>query len=148
MSFSVSERQRWMAVLARASLDELRTCLDAASPLPPHRRLRGPETGLIMLRGQAAAVGDRFNLAEITVTRCAVSLEGGTVGHAYLSGRDAARAELAAILDALLQDDATKPAWMAAVIEPLAAIQAENEARQRRKAAATKVQFMTMATTR
>ncbi|WP_238384329.1 phosphonate C-P lyase system protein PhnG [Teichococcus vastitatis] len=143
-----AERQRWMAILARTTCTALQQKLADAPPLPPHRRLRGPETGLVMLQGRAAAVGNAFNLAELTVTRCAVALDNGLVGHAYHAGRDVARAELAAVLDAVLQDDAARPAWLSQVIEPLAEQQEATAARQRRKAAATKVQFMTMATTR
>ncbi|MFN3449398.1 MAG: phosphonate C-P lyase system protein PhnG, partial [Roseococcus sp.] len=46
-------RPEWIATLARASAEELAAALSAAAPLPAHRRLRGPETGLTMLRGRA-----------------------------------------------------------------------------------------------
>jgi alpha-D-ribose 1-methylphosphonate 5-triphosphate synthase subunit PhnG len=143
-----SERQRWMAVLAKASACAIQARLDAAPPLPPHTRLRGPETGLVMLRGRAGGDGAAFNLSEMTVTRCAVTLEGGAVGHAYVAGRDRQQAELAAVLDAALQDEAQRPALLSAVIEPLAAAQAEARAAESRKAAATRVQFFTMANMR
>lgn len=141
-------RQRWMAVLARAGLSALQARLAGAPALPPHTRLRGPETGLVMLRGRAGGDGAPFNLSEMTVTRCAVRLADGTVGHAYVAGRDKAQAELAALLDAALQDPAQRPALMAAVIEPLAEAQAGAAAAESRKAAATRVQFFTMATMR
>ncbi|PWC27163.1 phosphonate C-P lyase system protein PhnG [Pseudoroseomonas aestuarii] len=137
-----------MAVLARTGLAALEARLAGAPPLPPHTRLRGPETGLVMLRGRAGGDGGPFNLSEMTVTRCAVRLADGTVGHAYVAGRDKAQAELAALLDAALQDPAQRPALMAAVIEPLAEAQAGAAAAESRKAAATRVQFFTMATMR
>lgn len=146
------ERRRWMGILARASAAAIRARLDAhladAPPLPPHTRLRGPETGLVMLRGRAGGDGAPFNLSEMTVTRCAVSLGDGTIGHAYVAGRDSQQAELAALLDAALQDAARRPALLAAVIEPLAAAEADSRAAAARKAAATRVQFFTMATMR
>ena len=149
MSEDLQARKRWMGVLAKASADAIRACLHTAPPLPPHTRLRGPETGLVMLRGRAGGDGAAFNLSEMTVTRCAVTLEGGdTVGHAYVAGRDRSQAELAAVLDAALQDAAQRPALLAAVIEPLAAAQAEARATESRKAAATRVQFFTMANMR
>ena len=40
----------------------------------------------------------------MTVTRCAVELDDGTLGHAYVGGRDRRHAELAAVFDALLQE--------------------------------------------
>jgi alpha-D-ribose 1-methylphosphonate 5-triphosphate synthase subunit PhnG len=141
-------RRRWMGVLARASAGQIAERLDHAPPLPPHGRLRGPETGLVMVRGRQGGDGDPFNLGEMTVTRCSVRLTDGTLGHAYVAGRDRRQAELAALLDACLQQPALQPALLAVVIEPLAAAQAERAAQLARKAAATKVEFFTMANMR
>jgi alpha-D-ribose 1-methylphosphonate 5-triphosphate synthase subunit PhnG len=137
-------RRRWMGVLARASAAEIERCLASLPPQPAHTRLRGPETGLVMVRGRAGGDGAPFNLGEMTVTRCAVRLPDGRVGHAYVAGRDARQAELAALVDALLLDDAARPAVAAAVIEPLAAAQAAHREAEARRAAATRVQFFTM----
>jgi len=142
------ERKRWMAVLARADAAETRRLLAACAPLPAHTRLRGPETGLVMVRGRAGGGGAAFNLGETTVTRCSVRTETGQVGHAYLAGRDAEQAELAALLDAVLQDPARRGEITEAVIAPLARSQAEQRERIARKAAATQVQFFTMANMR
>jgi alpha-D-ribose 1-methylphosphonate 5-triphosphate synthase subunit PhnG len=136
-------RRRWMGVLARASAEEIAARLEGLAP-PPHTRLRGPETGLVMVRGRAGGDGAPFNLGEMTVTRCAVRLADGRVGHAYVAGRDARQAELAALLDALLQDAARRPALERAVIAPLAAAQAGRRETEARRAAATRVQFFTM----
>ncbi|MGG5818722.1 phosphonate C-P lyase system protein PhnG [Falsiroseomonas sp. HW251] len=137
-------RRRWMAVLARASADEIAGRLDAIPTPPPHVRLRGPETGLVMVRGRAGGDGAPFNLGEMTVTRCSVRLPDGRVGHAYVAGRDGRQAELAALVDALLLDDATRDALQAAVIAPLAEAQAARCEAIARKAAATRVNFFTM----
>jgi alpha-D-ribose 1-methylphosphonate 5-triphosphate synthase subunit PhnG len=145
---AIADRRRWMAVLARAPLDRLRTLLQPLPPLPPHAVLRGPEVGLIMVRGRQGGDGAPFNLGEMTVTRCTVRLEDGTLGHAYVAGRDRAQAELAAVLDAALHLPAWRERLMAAVIDPLAAAQAADRARVMRKAAATRVAFATMATMR
>ena len=75
-------------------------------------------------------------------------LEGGAVGHAYLAGRDKRGAELAAALDAALQDPVWRPALMRAVVEPLAAAQEAARALAARRAAATRVRFLAMETTR
>ncbi|MGK7866568.1 phosphonate C-P lyase system protein PhnG [Falsiroseomonas sp. E2-1-a20] len=139
-----AERRRWMSILARADATEIVARLEAMPPAPPHRRLRGPETGLVMVRGRAGGDGAPFNLGEMTVTRCAVRLEDGTVGHGYVAGRDVQQAELAALLDALMQDAARRPALEAAVIAPLEAAQAERRAGRARRAAATRVEFFTM----
>lgn len=145
---AVAARQRWMGVLARAGAAEIAARLEQAPALPPHRRLRGPETGLVMARGRQGGDGAPFNLGEMTVTRCSVRLADGTVGHAYVAGRDARQAELAAALDAALQDPDRRDGLMAAVIEPLAAAQAARAAQDAAKAAATRVQFFTMANMR
>jgi alpha-D-ribose 1-methylphosphonate 5-triphosphate synthase subunit PhnG len=133
-----------MSILARAEAADIAARLQAVPPLPPHRRLRGPETGLVMVRGRAGGDGAPFNLGEMTVTRCAVRLEDGTVGHGYVAGRDARQAELAALLDALMQDASRRPVLEAQVIAPLEAAQAEHRAAQARRAAATRVEFFTM----
>jgi alpha-D-ribose 1-methylphosphonate 5-triphosphate synthase subunit PhnG len=141
------ERRRWMAVLARATNAELAERLRDCPELPRHVRLRGPETGLVMVRGRAGGAGAPFNVGEMSVTRCSVRV-GANVGHAYVAGRDAAQAELAALLDAGLQDESLRADLMRAVVEPLAAVQAARRAADAARAAATKVQFFTMATMR
>jgi alpha-D-ribose 1-methylphosphonate 5-triphosphate synthase subunit PhnG len=133
-----------MGVLARASADDIARCLEALPSPPPHTRLRGPETGLVMVRGRAGGDGTPFNLGEMTVTRCAVSLPDGRVGHAYVAGRDGRQAELAALCDALMLDDEARPGLARAVIEPLAAAQARRRQAVAGRAAATRVQFFTM----
>ena len=139
-------RKAWMAVLARAPA----AALEAASQglLPGYTRLRGPEIGLVMLQGRAGGTGQAFNLGEATVVRCTVRTGSGQVGHAYCLGRDLRQAELAAAFDAALQDPAQHGRIDAAVIQPLAAAQAAQRAEAARRAAATQVQFFTMATMR
>ena len=145
---TTEQRRHWMGVLARASLGEIAAGLDQAPPLPAHTRLRGPEAGLVMVRGRQGGDGGPFNLGEMTVTRCSVRLADGTLGHAYVAGRDLRQAELAALLDACLQRPDLHDALLAEVIRPLAARQAEAAALVARKAAATKVEFFTMANMR
>jgi alpha-D-ribose 1-methylphosphonate 5-triphosphate synthase subunit PhnG len=138
-------RQRWMPVLARATADELAAGLP---DMPAYTRLRGPEAGLVMLRGRAGGAGNPFNLGEATVVRCTVRMPSGTVGHAYCLGRDLRQAELAAVLDALLQDAQAGPALETEVVAPLAEAQAARRTLLARRAAATQVQFFTLATMR
>ena len=142
---TTTDRQRWMAVLARADLETLRRLCPV---LPAHTRLRGPEIGMTMLRGRAGGTGSRFNLGEMTVTRCTIRNSTGLVGHAYIAGRNPDLAELAAQLDAALQDPTLRPALDATIIAPLEAAQAATRAEKSRRAAATRVDFFTMATMR
>ena len=144
----IAARQRWMGVLARASAAEIGALLQAGPALPAHTRLRGPEAGLVMVRGREGGGGAAFNLGEMSVTRCTVRDEAGRIGHAYSAGRDAAQAELSARLDAALQDAALHDAIAAAVIDPLARTQAARREADARRAAATRVQFFTLATMR
>ncbi|MEZ5667781.1 MAG: phosphonate C-P lyase system protein PhnG [Alphaproteobacteria bacterium] len=137
-------RQRWMAVLAHAGRDALERACQGLPPAPAHDWLRRPEVGMAMVRGRAGGDGARFNLGEMTVTRCAVRLADGTIGVAYVAGRDKRHAELAALCDALLQLPGRHDRMMAQVIDPLAAAQSESRRERGRKAAATRVDFFTM----
>lgn len=141
-------RRRWMAVLARASANEINTLLMDCSEIPTHTILRGPEGGLVMVRGRAGGGGSAFNLGEMTVTRCTVRTESGFVGHAYVAGRETRRAELAALVDALMQDPDRAAEIEFHVIAPLAAFQARRAGERATKAAATRVQFFAMQTMR
>jgi len=100
-----------------------------------------------MLRGRAGGGGAPFNLSEMIVTRCTVRAA-GLIGHAYIAGRDGAKAELAATLDAALQNPAIADVLQRIVIEPLQAIEDERRAALAARAAATRVDFFTLATMR
>ena len=141
MTAQTTDRQRWMATLARASRSEI---ADLVGPdLPGHEVLKAPETGTVMVEGRAGGAGRRFNLGEATVTRCVVRLSDGPMGFSYALGRDARKARLAAILDARLQrEDANSPLHRAVI--DLAGRQSAARDLASRKAAATKVDFFTL----
>ncbi|HEY7540221.1 MAG TPA: phosphonate C-P lyase system protein PhnG [Methylomirabilota bacterium] len=137
-------RRRWMAVLAQASPEELERRWQEVPVQPPYRMLRPPETGLVMVRGRAGGTGMRFNVGEMTVTRCALELEGGAVGVAYVRGRDRRHAEVAAMLDALLQDPARRDDLERTVVTPLAAAQTARRRAAAERVAPSRVEFFTM----
>ena len=141
-------RRRWMSILARAEADRIAALLADCGRLPAHTILRGPEGGLVMVRGRAGGSGSPFNLGEMTVTRCTVRTETGFVGHAYVAGRERRRAELAALVDALMQDRSRSADVEARVIAPLAAAQADLRAGRAAKAGSTQVRFFAMQTMR
>jgi alpha-D-ribose 1-methylphosphonate 5-triphosphate synthase subunit PhnG len=141
-------RRRWMAVLARAKAARIAALLGNCGPVPGHTILRGPEEGLVMVRGRAGGAGSAFNFGEMTVTRCTVRTDTGRVGHAYIAGRKERCAELAALVDALMQDDELSGSIEARVIAPLERQQAERRADRASKAAATRVRFFAMQTMR
>jgi len=134
------ERQGWMSLLAKAQPERLAALLPE---VPEHAVLRAPEIGAVMVRGRAGATGAPFNLGEMTVTRCSVRLACGTVGHAWVHGRDKAHARRAALADALMQTGAATD-LSAKVLAPLKAEADALRAVRAAKAAATKVDFFTM----
>lgn len=132
-------RRDWMSVLAKAPPARLAALVP---DLPAHDLLRAPEIGAVMLEGRIGGTGARFNLGEMTVTRCSVQI-GAAVGHAYVQGRDKDHARRAAVLDALMQGtDATR--LRETVLSPLRAEATAARATRAEKAAATRVEFFTM----
>lgn len=137
---STTPRQRWMAILARASAAELENMLPAGAR-PAFATLKPAETGTVMVQARAGGTGDRFNLGEATTTRCVVRLASGTMGFSYALGTDRAKAESAALIDALMQE---APDRLATAIARLGATQKAARDLASRKAAATKVDFFTL----
>ncbi|MEK9970965.1 MAG: phosphonate C-P lyase system protein PhnG [Ferrovibrio sp.] len=138
-------RQRRLRILARADRDTLEAALAALPAQPAWRRLKQPETGLAMVRARAGGVGQRFNLGEMTVSRCVVALEGSSaLGVGYVQGRDRRRAELVAVFDALSQDAASADRIEQMLIAPVECRLSEQRAAREAKVAATKVDFFTL----
>ncbi|MEM9435760.1 MAG: phosphonate C-P lyase system protein PhnG [Pseudomonadota bacterium] len=136
-------RKDWMGLLAKAPAGRVAALLDALGARPEATWLRKPEIGSTMVRGRAGGTGAPFNLGEMTVTRCALKLPDGTVGHAYIQGRRKEDAEAAALVDALMQT-ARAGKVEDAILTPLRTEMAEAKATRAAKAAATKVDFFTM----
>jgi len=137
------ERKAWMSLMAKAPERRIPELLDGAITRPHFNWLRIPEVGSVMVRGRSGGKGAPFNLGEMTVTRCALRLETGEVGHAYVQGRSKADAEAAALVDALMQTD-FREKLRGQVLAPLEAEQSEARKVRAEKAAATKVDFFTM----
>lgn len=137
------DRKAWMGLMAKAPAGRVATLLDAALSRPAFTWLRAPEIGSVMVRGRAGGTGAPFNLGEMSVTRCALTLSGGEVGHACIQGRRKPDAEAAALVDALMQTEHADHLRVA-VLEPLQAEGAEARATRAAKAAATKVDFFTL----
>lgn len=137
-------RKRAAGLLARATLPELLSCWSMLENKPQVEKVRGPETGLVMVRGRMGGGGSPFNLGEATVTRATVKLASGTIGHAHALGTSRKQAWYAAIFDALWQEDATRPLVEAEVLSPVARRVAERAAQKTKETAATRVDFFTM----
>jgi alpha-D-ribose 1-methylphosphonate 5-triphosphate synthase subunit PhnG len=133
-----------MAVLVEATMDELARAEAEMGPLPRFRHLRQPETGLVMLRGRMGGAGAPFNMGEATMSRCLVVTEAGTEGAAYHLGRDLARAEKAALFEALARETPWRERVEAELLTPVRERLAREHNEKAAKAAATKVDFFTM----
>lgn len=143
-----SARQDWLALLARAPLLILDRVLTHHAETAP-TWLRRPETGLMMIQGRIGGTGERFNLGEVTVTRCALRLAkntvSDTVGVSYILGRDHLKAKLAAIADALLQDPDQFDIIESDLLVPVRQYLQQQQAHRQQNAQSTKVEFFTVA---
>ena len=135
-------RQRWMAVLARASAAELAP-FERALRDCTYQLIRPAEIGMTLVRGRMGGTGAPFNLGEMSVTRCVVRLADGSTGYSYRAGRDKRQAELAALADAHRQGP-QQSRWVNELIEPLAAAQARRAAQKAAETATTRVEFFTL----
>lgn len=142
ISAEQSARKRALDVLASAPSKALAERWEAFGDKPGHQRIRGPETGLVMVRGRAGGGGAPFNLGEATVSRASVRIVTGEVGHGYCLGRDLDKAEAIAVIDALRQRDAAKVD--AEIIAPLEQLIDTADAVLADETAATRVDFFTM----
>ena len=102
-----------------------------------------------MIQGRVGGSGQRFNLGEITVTRCAlcftVARLDSPVGVAYVLGRNHYQATLAATADALLQDIEQYDALEFSLLEPIRQFLNQQRADKHARAQTTKVDFFTVA---
>jgi len=140
----IDERRTVMAVLAQAQGDEIARGLTLVGKDIDFIELRSAETGLVMLRGRIGGDGAPFNAGEATVTRAAVQIASGEKGFAYVLGRDARKARLAALCDALWQTKTHRQSVEQHVLAPLRAAQDERRAVKRAQTAATRVDFFTL----
>lgn len=137
----MSARRRWLSVLARAPRERLAEAL-ADADLTGIDWPRPGETGMVMVEGRAGGRGRRFCVGQATVTR-ATAARGGRSGIGYVQGHDAARAEMMALADLMLQEG--RGDLDARLLAPEAVRQAAVRDDRARAAAATQVEFFTMA---
>jgi alpha-D-ribose 1-methylphosphonate 5-triphosphate synthase subunit PhnG len=141
---SINLRQQWIAVLAKSSRKDLEEALHRLPRKPRYHFMRQPETGAIMVRARAGGSGLKFNLGEVSVSRCIVKIDNGHVGCGYVMGRDHRHAELVSVFDGLLQDKTLQRRILDSVIDPLENKILERKELNSKKTAATKVDFFTM----
>ena len=141
---SPNPRKTAMEAFAQAEKSELDAGLAEALAESSWNWLRKPETGMIMARGRTGGSGAPFNLGEVTVTRCAVVLDGMT-GFATVMGRDKDKARLAALADAVWQDESHRPDIEARIVRPVLQRLEQQDNERRAETDATRVEFFTMA---
>lgn len=139
-----ADRQDWLGLMATSKADDLALLWDRSGLSPDYEMLRQPETGAVMVRGRAGGTGDAFNLGEMTVTRASLKLADGQVGHGWCQGRSRRQATIIALVDALMQGG-TAAELDAVILAPLREARAARHAAMAERAAATKVDFFTMA---
>jgi alpha-D-ribose 1-methylphosphonate 5-triphosphate synthase subunit PhnG len=145
----ISDRKQWLALLSRAPMQMLENAL------VEHRAssftwLRAPVTGLMMVQGRIGGNGERFNVGEVTVTRCALRMSVGPNGLVYVGvgtvlGRSHDQAKYVALADGLLQDSATFAILNEALLVPIKEFLQGQKMRRQIKAQSTKVEFFTVA---
>lgn len=141
-----SHRQR---VLALTPFERLETQWDSLGIQQDYHCVRGPETGMAMVRGRMGGTGNAFNLGEMTLSRASVALDDGSpgsglLGHGWVRGRNHRHAELIALIDACAQHDHLRECIDKQLTGPLSEELTVREAQASRTAAATRVDFFTM----
>lgn len=137
-------RNERLSILAKAPLQDIWEKWKSLNIDPQCEILRGPETGLIALRGRIGGGGAPFNFGEATMTRATIRLESGAIGHAVMLGRNKSKAQLAAIIDALAEEADMIGKIESEILLPLKAEQAARDQEKRAETEATKVNFFTM----
>jgi alpha-D-ribose 1-methylphosphonate 5-triphosphate synthase subunit PhnG len=139
----IEKRKSWMSLLAISNKNDLLNLWEQKKINIRYEWLRTPEIGSIMAQGRMGVTGDKFNIGEVTITRCSLKLNCGTVGHSYVQGRSKKKAEISALCDALMQTEMSNEINKSIII-PLEKIKKNNKDKILSKAEATKVDFFTL----
>lgn len=141
---AIPEHKRAADLLARATKEDLANAWTQLAEKPEVQPVRGPETGLVMVRGRIGGGGAPFNLGEVTVTRATVRLSSGAIGHAQALGTDRERSRLAAVFDALWSEEETRNFVEESLLASIAERIAVDDRKKAEETAATRVDFFTM----
>ena len=139
----IEKRKSWMSLLATSNKNDLLNLWEQKKININYEWLRTPEIGSIMAQGRMGVTGDKFNIGEVTITRCSLKLNCGTIGHSYVQGRSKKKAEISALCDALMQTEMSNEINKSIII-PLEKIKKNNKDKILSKAEATKVDFFTL----
>lgn len=143
----MTQRQTIMRLLALTPAKILQAALKERLPSSKARGyalLRAPEAGLLMARGRISGSGSPFNIGEVLVTRCAVSLANETIGYAWILGEEHEKARAAALLDALWQDSQCGPYLDRTLLPVMELTLHEQRVAKAETTASTRVNFFTL----
>ncbi|MEL6201210.1 MAG: phosphonate C-P lyase system protein PhnG [Pseudomonadota bacterium] len=139
-----NENSTRAAAIAQAPARVLMSAWQELGLDPEFELLRGPETGLVSLRGRIGGGGAPFPFGDATATRASVKLSDGRVGHAMLMGRDGKRTTIAAVINALCHAPDDAALIDKKLITRLSASTKLRDDKRQAETAATRVDFFTM----
>ena len=137
-------RKEWITLLGSADPVDLEAAIKELANKVEITHVMKPETGMIMVQAKADGSNGRFNLGEVTVSRCVLEVNNNFMGTSWVMGSDLRHAELAALFDALLQDPDTHDQLATTLIKELKAKQTAKNERLARDASDTRVEFFTL----
>lgn len=141
---TMQRRRERFSVLSRSSASAIESLWANLGIDVRFRRLKGPVSGLVAVQGRIGGGGDPFQFGEATITRAVIELETGETGFGQALGRDSAKVERCALIDALAQRPEIVDRIDAELIAPLRDMLDQEQQIEREKVAATKVDFFTL----
>jgi len=137
-------RKEWIGLLGSADPKDLEAARKEHAKGVEITHVVKPETGMIMAQAKADGSNGRFNLGEITVSRCVLEVKKIYMGTSWVMGSDLRHAELAALFDGMLQDPVTRDKLTNTLIKELKIKQTVKNERLTQDASDTRVEFFTL----
>lgn len=137
-------RETWIGLLGCADPADLESALKELNMGSDYALITGPETGMLMVQAKADGSNSRFNLGELTVSKCILEIKGKYIGTGWVMGSNHRHAELAALFDGLLQDPAHHDRLMETLMPRLEEKQRIKTKALIKEASDTKVEFFTL----
>jgi len=137
-------REDWIGLLGSADPTDLESALEKLNHPIEFNHIVKPETGMLMVQAKADGTNSRFNLGEITISKCILEINGQYMGAGWTMGTNLRHAELAALFDGLFQDPLFQETLNQTLIPLLKEKQQAKNDRRLKDAADTKVEFFTL----
>jgi len=87
-------------ILIQISIEELQPWIDRVKQTTSVHIIKHPKLGLVMMRAMESVHNDVFNVGEVLVSECSVSVD-GQLGYGIVMSQNSSKAEAMAILDAV-----------------------------------------------